>query len=145
MENPHSTAVPTPCRLTLQPRLEELSLVPDWLNRCSESLGLTEDLLFKLNLCIEEGFANLVLHGAGVEPAEPVQLDLHREASLLILRMTDRSRPFDPTSAAPPPADASLEDARIGGQGIHLMKSFSESWTYEAGQPEGNILTLRFR
>ena len=62
---------------------------------------------------------------------------------ILVARIEDNGRQFDPTRAPPPAPARSLEEAKVGDVGIHLMRSFASDMDYErrAGR---NRLTLRF-
>jgi anti-sigma regulatory factor (Ser/Thr protein kinase) len=55
----------------------------------------------------------------------------------------DNGRQFDPTQVASPAPATSLDDAKIGDIGIHLMRSFADQMQYERRDGR-NRLTLRF-
>src|SRR5262249_34922652 len=61
----------------------------------------------------------------------------------LVARVEDNGRQFDPTRAPPPAPAASLEEAKVGEVGIHLMRSFANGMDYERRDGR-NRLTLRF-
>lgn len=62
-----------------------------------------------------------------------VLLGPEHSSSTACLRMVveDGGIPFDPTAAAEPDLDLSLEDHDAGGLGIHLVRSFSRAMAYE--------------
>jgi anti-sigma regulatory factor (Ser/Thr protein kinase) len=60
-----------------------------------------------------------------------------------IARIEDNGRQFDPTRAPPPVVATSLEKAKVGDLGIHLMRSFASGMDYERREGR-NRLTLRF-
>ena len=53
--------------MDLEPVLEALQRVPAWLEQIHQELDLSEQTVYRLTLCIEEWFANLVTH-AGLSP-----------------------------------------------------------------------------
>ena len=62
---------------------------------------------------------------------------------MLVARIEDTGCEFDPTQFPPLSMAKSLEDAKIGDYGIHLMRSFASSMHYERREGR-NRLTLRF-
>lgn len=131
-------------RLVLVPELASLQQVPPWLASASSALGIGPDTSFKLDVCIEEWISNLV-HHAGLNAASPpIELLLRREGDGVVLQFTDQGPAFDPTRAPAPEPPKDLESATVGGQGLHIMSEFAQSWSYQASSPAGNVLTLRF-
>jgi anti-sigma regulatory factor (Ser/Thr protein kinase) len=76
---------------------------------------------------------------------EPLQIAVEIESSdsALIVMIEDNGRQFDPTQVAPPAMASSLDDAKIGDIGIHLMRSFASQMRYERRNGR-NRLTLGF-
>ena len=58
--------------------------------------------------------------------------------------LRDRGLAFDPWEAPEPVRPTSLEEAPIGGLGIHLMRRVSDGLGYRR-DGGGNVLTLEFR
>jgi anti-sigma regulatory factor (Ser/Thr protein kinase) len=144
MEKAASIAGSANCQLVLELRMDELNRVAGWLTEASARLGFSEQVVFKLNLCIEEHFANLIMHEPEPKPESAVSFDLERDGTSTTLRIHDHCRPFDPTGVVTAQQPTSLEEAKIGGLGLQLIESFSDSSKYEANGAEGNVLTLRF-
>jgi serine/threonine-protein kinase RsbW len=48
----------------------------------------------------------------------------------VVVCVEDSERPFDPTTAPAHRQPASLEDATIGGLGIHLMSAYTQQLEY---------------
>ena len=56
--------------------------------------------------------------------------------------LSDDARPFDPLNAPPPDLNSAIEDRRIGGLGVHLVKTLMDDvgYAYRDGR---NHITLR--
>ena len=59
----------------------------------------------------------------------------------MLRQFEDDGVPFDPTIVPEPEPWTSLEDAQIGGVGLHLMHSYADRLEYERYDGK-NILTL---
>lgn len=66
------------------------------------------------------------------------------DALLVTLRSEDDGIAFDPTAAEDPDTDATLEAREIGGLGILLVRSMTDSQAYERREGK-NVLTLTKR
>ena len=116
--------------LTLETRPEEL----DRLTAAVESLAEQENwpaaLTFKVNLVLEELVLNVINYaydesGHHVE----VQLACHEEG--LVIEITDEGKPFDPLNDAPEPdMESPMEDRRIGGLGVYLVRTITSDMQY---------------
>jgi anti-sigma regulatory factor (Ser/Thr protein kinase) len=62
---------------------------------------------------------------------------------MLVARIEDTGRQFDAPQVPPPMMAKSLEEAKVGDLGIHLMRSFASGMDYERRDGR-NRLTLRF-
>jgi anti-sigma regulatory factor (Ser/Thr protein kinase) len=90
---------------------------------------LREEVVFAMNLAIEELFTNMVKYGEG---GNDVSIDLDVCGEELVIEMVHPGADdFDPTSSPEVDPEASL-DARVpGGIGLHLVRRVMDSVTYE--------------
>jgi anti-sigma regulatory factor (Ser/Thr protein kinase) len=130
--------------LRIERSMTGLAQLGGWVDAVAASLGLDTTAEYALRLCAEEAAANVVMHGeAAAADAGAGFVALRVEAVQDVLRVTieDRCRAFDPLHVPAPVAPASLEDARVGGLGIHLMRQYTRAISYERAG-EVNRLTL---
>ena len=129
-------------RLVLRNDVTELQRLAGWLERLAQQ-GMSSDVSFAVQLCLEEAVANIIMYGAARGDRLEIAVELERNGGTLVARIEDNGRQFDPTRAPPPAVAASLEQAKVGDLGIHLMRSFASGMDYERRDGR-NRLTLRF-
>jgi len=129
-------------RLVLRNDVAELQRLAGWLERLAHQ-GMSSDVSFAVQLCLEEAVANIIMYGAARGDRLEIAVELERNGGTLVARIEDNGRQFDPTRAPPPAVAASLEQAKVGDLGIHLMRSFASGMDYERRDGR-NRLTLRF-
>jgi anti-sigma regulatory factor (Ser/Thr protein kinase) len=129
-------------RLELRNDIAELERLAGWLQGFAER-GVSTDVSFALQLCLEEAVANVIMHGGARDDRLEIAVELERDDGALVARIEDNGRQFDPTLVPAPVPATSLEDAKIGDLGIHLMRSFANGMHYERRDGR-NRLTLRF-
>jgi len=129
-------------RLVLRNDVAELQRLAGWLERLAQQ-GMSSDVSFAVQLCLEEAVANIIMYGAARGDRLEIAVELERNGGTLVARIEDNGRRFDPTRAPPPAVATSLEQAKVGDLGIHLMRSFASGMDYERRNGR-NRLTLRF-
>lgn len=128
-------------KITVETREEELQRLAAAVDRFAEENDWPESLTFKVNLILEELTLNVIRYGHD-EGLHEVAVSIVSEAEALTIELADDGRPFDPlTDAAAPDLNASVEDRRIGGLGIHLSRSMSSDMRYRREDGK-NCLTL---
>lgn len=126
---------------TVDDALEAVDGAVAWADALVAEAGAPQDARYNLQVCLEEILANLVLHARrrpGRDKAIAVAVMANHEA--IFARVTDHCEPFDLTQA-PLPAAPTSEDMRIGGQGMRLVRAFTERLDYIA-DADGNRLDL---
>jgi serine/threonine-protein kinase RsbW len=129
-------------RLVLGNDVAELERLAGWIEGFTRQ-GTSPDVSFAVQLCLEEAVANIIMYGAAKNDALVIAVELERNCGTLVARIEDNGRQFDPTRAPPPAPAASLDEAKVGDVGIHLMRSFASGMDYERRDGR-NRLTLRF-
>jgi len=123
--------------------MSELVRAGEWLAHWAGRHDLPKDAVFALRLCLEEIFANIVMHAfAGGEHA--VRLALRCEAEEAVMTIIDDGTPFDPLAAPPPTRPTGLADAEPGGRGLLLVKSYANRLAYRR-EDGRNHLVLAIR
>jgi len=91
---------------------------------------------------LEEAVVNVIRYGYEDDAPHQIQLAMEIQEGLVIMRLVDDGREFDPCAAPSPDFDIPHEERPIGGLGIHLMRELCECMTYERVD-DRNRLTLQ--
>lgn len=123
------------------PRVTELQDLSRKVEEYGAAQGLPEPTVFVINLTLDELITNSVMHGFNGVGDPQININLRVDGDSLLLTVKDNGSPFDPTADSNPDLDSALEDRRIGGLGLHLVKSFASRVHYEYVDGQ-NSLTL---
>lgn len=124
-------------------RPEALPTISHQVMAAAQEQGISPDVLQRLDLVLEEALMNTALHGYdGNGGAMTVKLDFV-DGGCLKLTLEDCGIPFDPTIASTPDLSIPVEERPIGGLGVHLIRSMSDTVTYHRDGTR-NVLTLVF-
>jgi len=113
-----------------------------WARARADDAGLPEARGLDLELAVEEVLMNICLHAYGGQGGD-VDLSAGRSAEGFVLELEDSGPAFDPVAAAEPDTTLPLEERKIGGLGILLVKRVTDTvrWRREGDR---NVLTLVF-
>ena len=114
-----------------------------------EKIGDQEDwppeLVFRVNLALEELGLNIINYGHD-EGLHEIEFTVTSQAETVTIEMSDDGRPFDPLSDAPvPDVSASIEDRRIGGLGVHLVRTMMDDLRYQRVGGRNHITLVSHR
>lgn len=128
--------------LILKNDITEISRLAEFIENVGEEFMLTPDLVFNLNLVLEEAVSNVILYAYPKEEHEFITLSVKKDDNMLIFVLTDSGKEFDPTQIPDADVTLSAEEREIGGLGIFLIRQIMNTVEYQ--RIEGrNMLTLR--
>ena len=100
---------------------------------------------YNAELVFEEIVANIVGHGAPDGHALEVRFTLEAHPDSVILTFDDNGVRFDPRGRPDPLPQKSLEEARIGGYGLMLVRHAVSSLDYLCTAEGHNRLTVKLQ
>lgn len=131
-------------RLTVGSRMSELAQIPVWIERLAPHYLIPGSVQFAMNLCLEEVLSNVIRYGYSNEPDHSVVVHFSNPCQgYFVLVVEDEAPLFNPLDVPELPAPSSLEENRLGGQGIHLLRQFADTIEHRP-TPTGNRLTITF-
>lgn len=106
-----------------------------------DAAGLSGETRFHAELVFEELVANIVNHGALPGRALDVRVTLEPRPDSLVLTFEDDGVAFDPRNR-PAPAPLRLDEDRIGGFGLLLVRHVARSLDYQRTATGRNRVTV---
>lgn len=128
-------------KLTIGNDLSELDRVHTWVEDFQALHALSSDVAFAVTLSLDELLTNIISYGYPNTVAHAVWISMRLEADRLHVRIEDQAEPFNPLTAEEPDLDAPIEERRIGGLGIHFVRTVMDEVAY-AFVDGRNVLTL---
>jgi anti-sigma regulatory factor (Ser/Thr protein kinase) len=126
----------------LKSSLSELDNLCQNLEDCGQKLGLSKKLIFEINLALDELFTNIISYGFNDEEEHIIKVRITPQNEELCLCIEDDGIPFNPTDFETPDVACSVENCKIGGLGIHIIRKLMDEICYERCEDK-NILTLK--
>lgn len=128
-------------KLILQNEVAEISKLAIFIEELGEEFGLSPELVFNLNLVLEEAVSNVILYAYPKEEHQTISLIARKKDGQLLFILTDSGKEFDPTQAPDADITLSAEERPIGGLGIFLIRQIMNTVEYQRIEGK-NVLTL---
>ncbi len=127
----------TPVQLKIAPSHDQLELIPGVLEELAERDNWPPDLVFKLNLVLEELGVNIVNYSGATGD---IEILLVSDAERVTVEISDDGRPFNPlVDLETPDISAPLGDRPIGGLGVHLVRTMMDEMRYSREDGKNKI------
>ena len=124
--------------LTLKPELSNLERATEFYEEKLSESGAPVRVVAQVNVIIDEMFSNIV-HYSG---ADEVKLGCLIDGTQLKICLRDNGTPFDPTQRPDVDVSIPLNERKIGGMGIYIVKKSVDSMEYKYADGY-NELTLK--
>ncbi len=126
----------------LKNNLSELDNLCQNLEEFGNKVGLSKKLIFEINLALDELFTNIISYGFKDDNEHIIKVTVTPQNEELCLRIEDDGVPFNPIDFETPDVACSVENCKIGGLGIHIMRKLMDDICYQRCEDK-NILTLK--
>lgn len=127
--------------IVLANEISEVSRLNDFIEEIGREFAIAPDVLFNLNLVLEEAVVNVINYAYPKEEHEFIYLSASMHEGSIVLVLTDTGKAFDPTAAPEADITLSADERQIGGLGIFLIRQIMNEVKYERIDGK-NILTL---
>jgi len=129
-------------RITRAAHLESLDDFRRFLKEhCAAQSGVTAEILYDLQLAVDEACTNIITHGYAGMDAGSIILDLEIDAAKIGISITDFGHAFEPNSAPAPDVEASIEERESGGFGLFFIQQTMDALNYRTTE-DGNTMIL---
>lgn len=122
--------------------IEELNKLEPFLNGIFEREHLDMSMLPQVDLALEEAVTNIIMYAYPEGEKGTAELTVEVANGQISATLIDSGTPFNPLQQQEANLDVSLEERKIGGLGIHLIKEIMDvvEYAYEDGR---NVLKMK--
>lgn len=133
------------CYLTLKNKVDELNKLSAWINEDIASVfKISESTAFKMDLVLSELIANIISYAYPTPCESEIAITCHFFSDSIKIDIEDSGIPFNLLSTPDRVLPHSLEEAAIGGLGIHLIRHYIDEGNYQRKNNK-NIFSVRLK
>lgn len=122
--------------------LESIDLVNEAFNALAVAHDVPDAARRAFNIAFDELINNIVSYGFEDTAEHRILVEVHLTAGVLEAALSDDGTPFDPFAMETPDLEAELDERRIGGLGVHLVRSMMDEVRYERTN-DRNVVVIR--
>ena len=123
-------------------KLTDIEQMTEFLNNELSKVSCPKKTTYQLDVALDEIVSNIVNHGyEGKGGPLTMSVEYREEKNAIYLKFIDKGIPYNPLHNADPNLDVSLEERKVGGVGIYIVKNTMDDMKYKYENSE-NILTL---
>ena len=126
--------------LTLKAEINEIPRVSAALEQLMQVHSFSDEEILDTQLAVEEAVTNVIMHGYEGHAGE-IHLLCHASRGIIEVQIEDTAPPFNPLSIPDPDFTADVQDRRLGGLGIFLIRRVMDDVMYRNDRGK-NILVL---
>lgn len=124
--------------LTIAPVNEEIEKVTAYVENEMNQYAIPPKAKMNFTICIDEILSNII----GYSGCKEITVGISYNKKRMSMRFIDDGEEYDPRSAKDPDLTTPVEERKIGGLGIFMIKKMMDVVEYER-QEDKNILTIR--
>jgi serine/threonine-protein kinase RsbW len=125
---------------TIEADIHAIPTVSLALDKTMHSYGFSDEEILDTQLAVEEAITNVIVHGYAKKPGK-IEIMFRTSGDHAEILIKDTAPPFNPLLIPEPDVTENVEDRKIGGLGVFLIRQVMDeiSYRYENGK---NILVL---
>jgi len=126
----------------LKSSLSELDTLCQNVEKYGKKIGLSKKFIFEINLALDELFTNIISYGYEDNGEHIIKITITPNNEELCICIEDDGVAFNPSEFESGEIACSVENCRIGGLGIHIIKKLMDEICYQRCGSK-NVLTLK--
>jgi serine/threonine-protein kinase RsbW len=130
-------------KLRIENRLSELTTLSRQVERYGRAVGLPPKAVMETNLILEEVIINIIHNGFNDSERHWIDIHLDHHGNRLRITIEDDGVAFNPCSAEMPDTQCPLENRKIGGMGILLVRRLADQIRYRRVQGKNKLTVTK--
>jgi serine/threonine-protein kinase RsbW len=123
-------------------RFDQLNAIREFVTQAAKDAGMDESNACAVEMAVDEACSNIVEHAYKDRPEGDIECTCDSTDSDLTIILRDHGRPFYVSTVPTPDLSSTLEDRKVGGLGVFLIRKLMDEVHYEHLGEAGNVLTM---
>ena len=131
-------------KLSIEASINNLDAVIDFINSELDSYECPIKTRTRLDIAVEEIFVNIAHYAySGETGMAEIIIDIKSDPTAAVITFIDSGVPYDPLAKEDPDVTLSLEQRKIGGLGIFMVKKSMDDMIYEYKDGKNHLTIVK--
>jgi len=117
--------------IKLRNQISETEKILDWFQQIGTEWELSPAIIFQLEIVLEELSTNIISYAWDDQEDHSFEIELSKDLDSIRITFVDNGKAFNPMELPPAKTDLPLEERKIGGLGIHLVRQYMDHCEYQ--------------
>ncbi|MFC2100956.1 SpoIIE family protein phosphatase [Bacteroidota bacterium] len=127
--------------INISNNLKEIAIAIEKFEQFALKNNLNLTVIQKFNVTLDELLNNVISYGYEDELSHVINIHIVLRGERLAISLIDDGKPFNPFKNDPADTKLSIEERKVGGLGIHLVKNLMDEYDYKRSADK-NIITI---
>ena len=128
--------------LSITSQTKNLTFVREYVSSAAKNVGFDELTIDNIIIAVDEACTNIIKHAYKNNPDNPIDVSITFDNNKFNIILKDKGKSFDPNTIPSPNMNEYFKQYKVGGLGIHLMKTLMDEVVYHSKPNEYNQIVL---
>jgi serine/threonine-protein kinase RsbW len=127
-------------KLSIESQTKNLALVRDFVSAAAKNVGFDDISINNILIAVDEACTNIIKHAYEYKPDKTVDISITLNDNRFNVIIKDEGKSFEPNKITSPNMNEYFKQYRVGGLGMHLMKTLMNEVIYQSEQNYNQVI-----
>lgn len=129
-------------KLKISSVTENLEIIREFINNIATKAGFNEEGVDQIELAVDEACTNVIKHAYKYSTKRMLDISVFVDNEKMEIVITDKGGGFNPDKLPVPNLEKYMRVAKVGGLGIHLMRTLMDEVNFSINPGKKNQVSL---
>ena len=129
-------------KLRISSVTENLEIIREFINNIAHKGGFSEESVDQIELAVDEACTNVIKHAYNYSSKRMLDISVFLDNEKIEIIIMDKGSGFNPDSLPIPNLEKYMRVAKVGGLGIHLMRTLMDEVNFSINPGKKNQVSL---
>ena len=129
-------------KLKISSVTENLEIIREFINNIATKAGFSEENVDQIELAVDEACTNVIKHAYHYSTKRMLDISVFIDPEKMEIIIIDKGAGFNPNRLPVPDLEKYMRDAKVGGLGIHLMRTLMDEVNFSINPGKKNQVSL---
>jgi serine/threonine-protein kinase RsbW len=129
-------------KLKISSVTDNLEIIREFINNIAQKAGFNEESVDQIELAVDEACTNVIKHAYKYSRDRMLDIAVSLDQEKIEISIMDKGAGFNPDNLPIPDLEKYMRNAKVGGLGIHLMRTLMDEVNFSINPGKKNQVSL---